>query len=119
MTFTASVAIVLLLDLLSEMFPSFGESFVSWGAASAMYFVLAILIGRVFDPHFSRYLFLMLAGIAVGFFVDAAIVEICLNKSRNLWPLGVVLYWILGCVPMMLGLLLGERWQRHRLRTTN
>jgi hypothetical protein len=118
-SFTGAVAVVLLLDLLSEVFPSFGESFVAWGAASAMYFLLAILIGRLFDPNFSWYLFLMFAGIGVGFFVDAALVEIYLNKSRNLWPLGAVLYWILGCVPMMLGLLLGERWQRHRLRTSH
>jgi hypothetical protein len=104
-----SALAVLAIDLLTSL-SHLEESLLSWGIAAFVYFAIALFIGRAYGGV-ANILFVAI-GIALGFFLDAMIVESLLGLgSRNLWPIGIVIYWIIGCVPIALGFLLGNRWR--------
>jgi hypothetical protein len=105
----SSAIAVLALDLLTS-FSHLEESLWSWGLAAFVYFALALFIGRAYGGV-ANILFVAV-GIALGFFLDAIIVEGVLGLEKgNLWPIGIVIYWVIGCVPVALGFLLGNRWR--------
>jgi hypothetical protein len=100
---------VLAIDLLGSL-SHLEDSFWSWGLAAFVYFALALVIGRAYGGMTN--ILVVAIGIALGFFLDAEIVEGLLGLgSRNLWPIGIVIYWVIGCVPVALGFLLGNRWR--------
>jgi hypothetical protein len=113
--FAGAVMSIFLMDFLTSVVPVL-NGYPGMGVAVAIYFLLATIVGRLFNPDFAWYLFLILAGIGIGVFIDAIIVEMYLHRSRNLWPFAAIIYWALATVPAMLGLLSGEQWRRRHVR---
>jgi hypothetical protein len=108
----AGTIAVLLTDLLTSVI-QLENSLGSWGIAATLFFLAAVLIGRIHGFASTASVAFVGAGIAIGTFVDAIVVEMILGGSRNLWPLGIVLWWFVGAVPVIVGLLLGNRWRTH------
>jgi hypothetical protein len=107
-----AVLAVILIDLVISL-SAIGNSYLSFAIAAAIFFVFALAMGRMFEPRLAVYLPLMMVGIGVGTFVDAILRNLFHLIDANLWPLAAVMYWVLAVGPVMVGLLLGERW-RHR-----
>jgi len=51
---------------------------------------------------------LMCAGVAVGVFLSVLIHPMVGGGERNLWPFETLLFWLVGAIPMWLGLVIGR-----------
>jgi hypothetical protein len=51
--------------------------------------------------------------IAVGVFIDATLDFFLRAYDRNLWPLEILMWWVLAPVPVVLGALLGKGLARR------
>jgi len=108
-----SAAVVLILDPLSSVL-RLEESFTLWIVAAVMFFIVALFIGGSYGAASALNIAIMGAGIAIGTFVDAAVAEGIFGKSRNLWPLGIVLFWVIGLIPILSGFALGRLVRSRR-----
>jgi hypothetical protein len=86
------------------------------GAIAVAYFLVALFIGRVYGAASGFNILWMGLGIAIGTFVAAMVVEMFIGNSRNLWPFAIVIYWVIGILPVTIGVLLGAFWRTHSTR---
>ena len=78
----------------------------SVGITAIMFFLTGLLVGRVFGAAAGFSILSIGLGIAVGTFLSAV-----LDPTRNLWPIEIVVYCVVGAVPVALGMLLGAFWR--------
>jgi hypothetical protein len=82
-----------------------------WGIGAILFFFVALLVGGAYKTGFASSILCLALGIALGTMLDAFLVETLLGLSRNLWPIDIVFWWLIGIVPMAAGFWLGRLWQ--------
>jgi hypothetical protein len=58
----------------------------------------------------------VLGGIAVGVLVDVNLDWLLRGRDRNLWPLEIAMWWVLGPAPLFIGAILVRILRKWRLR---
>jgi hypothetical protein len=87
------------------------ESFISWGIDAFFLFVAALTVGRLYGAASGFNMISIGIGIAVGTIVESMIFLWTTGVDPNLWPIAIVILWIVGCVPVIVGVLLGVLWR--------
>ena len=59
---------------------------------------------------------LMCAGVAVGVFLSVLVHPMVGGGERNLWPFEILLFWVVGAIPLWLGLVIGRFLNARRKR---
>ena len=89
--------------LISDKLDASGlEAIQSLVFTALMFFLAAFLVGRVYGAVSGLNILSFGLGIAVGTFLGAVI-----DPTHNLWPLAIVIYWVIGAIPVTLGVLSG------------
>ena len=91
-------------------------SFLLWGLGALALFCVALVVGRVSPVTLGNGILFIALGIALGTMLDAILAETLMGLSRNMWPFDIAFWWVLGSVPVALGLTLG-RILRSRVAT--
>jgi phosphatidylglycerophosphate synthase len=87
----------------------------SWGIwiVAAVTFCIAGALCGVLHPKASWLLPMgVLVGIGAGVLIEAIFQEFVNTKSRNLWPIDIAMWWLVGIVPIYLGFALGRFMRR-------
>ena len=72
---------------------------------------MSLLIGRVCGAASGFNILSIGVGIAVGTVIGAI-----LDGTKNLWPFTIVIYWVIGAIPVTLGVLLGAFWRARSVK---
>jgi hypothetical protein len=87
------------------------EAAMSLGIAAFTFFLTALVVGRLYGAASGFNILSIGLGIAVGTFLGAVI-----DPTHNLWPIAIVIFWIVGAIPVALGVLLGTFWRTRSAR---
>jgi Na+/proline symporter len=91
------------------------DSFTFWGLGAVVFLLAAFTLGVIFRRASSLNVLFLFVGIALGVIVDAVYQPLVNHESRNLWPLGIAIWFMVGLVPVFVGFVLG-RVSGHLLR---
>jgi hypothetical protein len=93
------------------------ESFVSWGLAAFFFFVSALTVGRLYGAASGFNMISIGIGIAVGTIVESMIIAAS-GVDPNLWPIAIVILWIVGCIPVVVGVVFGTLWRKWSMKNS-
>lgn len=79
------------------------ESYWFWGLGAAFFLLVSFVAGMRAPKPLWRLVPFILLGIAVGTILDAVIQPIWHNRDSNLWPLGILIWWVIGILPISVG----------------
>ena len=88
------------------------ESFGLWIIGAVAFLAAGIACGATYPQTSWLSAFGVFGGIAAGVILDSVFQEVVNTKSRNLWPIDIVFWWVLGALPIYLGFALGRFLRR-------
>ena len=93
------------------------DSFGPLAFSGIVYFASALALGLTSAKRGWISVLSVFGGIAIGIVIDALLRPTLFHEDPNLWPFGIVIYWVVGLVPIPLGYLVG--WLIKRWTTRN
>jgi len=108
---TVGLIAVLLANVVAAMTVG-PESFGLWIIGAVAFLAAGLACGATYPRASWLSAFGVFGGIAAGVIVDTVFQEIVNMKSRNLWPIDIVFWWVLGALPIYLGFALGRFLRR-------
>jgi hypothetical protein len=85
------------------------DSFFFYAVGAAVFLLIPFAVRTVLPSSTWTSVPLTMAGIAVGSFADATYDFFVHGADQSLWPVGVVLWWTVGIVPLVAGYLVARR----------
>lgn len=75
------------------------DSALLWQGGAVLLSLLGFALALRSEPDTRGMIVALLAGSALGVFLEAIISETFLDRGRSLWPLAIALWWFYCCAP--------------------